>query len=99
MVEQTGSIFFECEYGKFHSSLYSEVFIRDNELKLNKLKKEGLIQVLSLLPLSYPGHNILTEDLGKIDGVDNCKCRRKGKYFSVIGRAANTENRGCSDVY
>lgn len=99
MVEQTGSIFFECEYGKFHSSLYSEVFIRDNELKLNKLKKEGLIQVLSLLPLSYPGHNILTEDLGKIDGIDNCKCRRKGKYFSVIGRAANTENRGCSDVY
>ena len=98
MVEQTGSIFLECEKGFFHSSIFSEILIRDNYLKIAPLKKTGLIQVFSLLPLSYPGHNILTEDIGKIEGVDNCKCGRKGKYFSIIGRAPDTEIRGCSDV-
>mgnify|MGYP001454787289 CR=1 FL=1 len=99
MVEQTGSIFLECEYGYFHSSIFSEIFIRDNNLKLSPIKKKGLIQVLSLLPLSYPGHNILTEDVGKIEGIDNCKCGRKGKYFSIEGRVPGTEIRGCSDAY
>jgi len=98
MVEQTGSIFLECEKGFFHSSIFSEILIRDNYLKIAPMKKTGLIQVFSLLPLSYPGHNILTEDIGKIEGVDNCKCGRKGKYFSIIGRAPDTEIRGCSDV-
>jgi hypothetical protein len=51
------------------------------------------------LPLSYPGHNILTEDIGLIIGADDCKCGRKGKYFLVLGRVSGTENRGCSDVY
>ncbi len=99
MVEQTGSIFLECEYGYFHSSIFSEIFIRDNNLKLSPIKKKGLIQVLSILPLSYPGHNILTEDVGKIEGIDNCKCGRKGKYFSIEGRVPGTEIRGCSDAY
>ena len=45
------------------------------------------------------GHNILTEDIGKIEGVDDCKCGRKGKYFSIEGRVPGTEIRGCSDAY
>ena len=56
------------------------------------------MQALSLVQLSYPGHNILTEDLGRIEGIDNCKCGRKGKYFSVLGRVPGTEKRGCSDA-
>jgi len=99
MVEQTGSIFLECEFGFFHSSIFSEIFIRDNNLNLSLPKKNGLIQVLSLLPLSYPGHNILTEDVGALEGVDDCKCGRKGKYFSIKGRVPGTEIRGCSDVH
>lgn len=99
MVEQTGSVFLECELGYFHSSIFSEVFVRDNNLQLSPIKKNGLIQVLSLLPLSYPGHNILTEDIGAIEGLDNCKCGRKGKFFSLKGRVPGTEIRGCSDVY
>lgn len=99
MVEQTGSIFLECEHGYFHSSIFSDIFIRDSNLRLSPIKKKGLIQVLSLLPLSYPGHNILTEDIGKIEGVDDCKCGRKGKYFSIEGRVPGTEIRGCSDAY
>ena len=54
--------------------------------------------MISLLPTSYPGHNILTEDIGEIVGEDNCKCGKKGKYFLVHGRIKEAEIRGCSDV-
>ena len=60
--------------------------------------QRGLIQLLSLLPTSYPGHNILTEDVGEIIGEDDCKCGLKGKHFLVHGRAKQAEIRGCSDV-
>jgi len=98
MIEQTGSVFLECEEGYFHCSNFSDVFIRNSKLELSKIREIGLIQTLSLLPLSYPGHNILTEDLGVIHGIDDCSCGRKGKYFTVLGRVPNAELRGCSDV-
>ena len=98
MIEQTGSVFLECEKGYFHCSIFSEIFIRNSNLELCKIKETGLIQTLSLLPLSYPGHNILTEDLGIIHGVDNCSCGKKGKFFTVLSRVPNAELRGCSDV-
>ena len=49
---------------------------------------------------SYPGNNILTEDLGFITENNNCKsCSRlKGKRFKVVGRIKDSEVRGCSDV-
>ena len=59
---------------------------------------KGIIQLISLIPTSYPGHNILTEDLGIIYGEDNCSCGLKGKYFKVLGRVKQSEARGCSDV-
>ena len=99
MVEQTGAIFLECERGFFHTSIFSEIIIRDKNLDVSALKKKGLIQVLSILPLSYPGHNILTEDIGILEGIDNCLCGRSGKYFTIIGRVPGTELRGCSDAY
>ena len=98
MMEQTGSVFLECEKGYFHCSIFSDIFIRNSKLELSKIKETGLIQTLSLLPLSYPGHNILTEDLGIIHGIDNCTCGKKGKYFTVLNRVPNAELRGCSDV-
>jgi|TARA_B100001093_G_scaffold520510_1_gene617173 phenylacetate-coenzyme A ligase PaaK-like adenylate-forming protein len=99
MVEQTGSIYFECENEFFHTSIYSDIFFRDKNLNILKKDKIGLIQTLSLLPVSYPGHNILTEDIGALAGIDDCLCGRKGKYFVIKGRAPNTESRGCSDVH
>lgn len=99
MVEQTGSIFMDCEYLNFHTSVFSEVLIRDSSFNTLKKDESGIIQTFSLLPLSYPGHNIITEDIGIIKGIDDCKCGRKGKYFEVIGRVKNAELRGCSDVY
>ena len=44
MVEQTGSIFLECEHGYFHSSIFSDIFIRDSNLRLSPIKQKGLIK-------------------------------------------------------
>lgn len=100
MVEQTGSIFMECEEGHLHSSIFSDVIIRDHK-DFHRLGygSKGLIQLVSLLPLSYPGHSILSEDLGELIGEDDCPCGRKGKYFKIFGRIKNAEVRGCSDTY
>ena len=99
LVEQTGSVFIESKKcGYFHTSIYSDIFIRDKKFNIVKNKKKGLIQLISLLPTSYPGHNILTEDIGEIIGEDNCKCGLKGKYFLVHGRTKEAEIRGCSDT-
>jgi hypothetical protein len=99
MAEQTGSIFFECTSGHFHSTIYSHILIRDPlTLELLPEGEIGIIQLQSVLPLSYPGHSILTEDIGKIDGRGNCKCGRAGTRFKVLGRLAEAEVRGCSNV-
>lgn len=99
MVEQVGSIFMECEAGHLHTPGFADVMIRDS-ITLEPLPhgRPGLIQVLSLLPRSYPGHSLLTEDLGAVLGDDDCACGRLGKYFRVNGRLANVEIRGCSDT-
>lgn len=100
MVEQVGSIFVECSHGHLHTPLYADVIIRD-PLSFEPLpfKNQGLIQVLSILPKSYPGHSLLTEDLGTIHGEDDCPCGWRGKYFSVAGRIPKAELRGCSDTF
>jgi hypothetical protein len=100
MVEQTGSIFVECEAGHLHSSIFSDIIIRDpQDFSPLGTNHEGLIQVISALPHSYPGHSLLTEDTGILMGEDDCTCGRLGKYFVVTGRIAGAELRGCSDVY
>lgn len=100
MAEQTGSIFMQCECGHYHASDYSAVLLRrGKDFSLCDLGEKGIIQVLSALPKSYPGHSLLTEDEGILLGIDNCPCGRKGAYFKVYGRLKNAELRGCSDTY
>ncbi|MBN1870850.1 MAG: acyl-protein synthetase [Candidatus Omnitrophica bacterium] len=100
MAEQVGSIFMECERGYLHVPNCSDIIIRDGRsLEALRNRKKGIIQVLSVLPQSYPGHSLLTEDEGMIEGEDDCRCGRKGKYFQVLGRLPQVELRGCSDVY
>lgn len=55
----------------------------------------GLLQVFTTLATSYPGHSILTEDLGV---MEPCACGA-GRGFRVLGRAKGSEIRGCSDAY
>jgi len=99
LVEQAGSLFVESKKcGYFHSTIFSDIIIRDENFNVLNKKKRGLIQLLSLLPSSYPGHNILTEDIGEIIGEDDCSCGLSGKYFLVHGRAKNSETRGCSNI-
>lgn len=99
MVEQTGSIYMECEHGHLHTSNYSDVIIRDPiTYKPCAIGDQGLVQIISLLPYSYPGHSLLSEDLGVLLGEDDCPCGRMGKYFHVHGRLKSAEVRGCSDV-
>lgn len=100
MVEQTGTIYMECECGHLHTSVYSDVIVRrSSDFELAGVGEEGLIEVVSVLPHSYPGHILLTEDSGVLLGEDDCPCGRKGKYFKIIGRIKNAEIRGCSDTY
>ena len=100
MAEQTGGIYIECEQHHFHASLYSEIIIRNlQDFSICQRGEEGVIQIMTPLALSYPGHNLLTEDKGVLLGMDDCPCGRKGKYFKLTGRMKQAEIRGCSDVY
>lgn len=100
MVEQTGCIYMECECGHLHASIFSDVIIRRPlDFTEADIGEPGIIQVVSTIPESYPGHSLLTEDEGIVLGIDDCPCGRKGKYFKINGRLKNAEIRGCSDTY
>lgn len=100
MVEQTGTIYMECECGHLHTSIFSDVIVRRaKDFSVADYGEEGLIEVVSVLPKSYPGHVLLTEDKGVVLGEDDCPCGRLGKYFKINGRIKNAEIRGCSDTY
>ena len=100
MAEQTGCIYMECECGHLHVSSYSDVLIRNMEdFSCCKNGTEGVIQVLTPMAWSYPGHSVLTEDKGMIVGEDDCPCGRKGKYIKITGRIPKAEIRGCSDTF
>jgi hypothetical protein len=99
MVEQVGSVFLEGEDGYFYPPNFADVLVRD-PVTFEELPpgSAGILQVVSALPYSYPGHSLLTEDLGVIHSSDGTGCGREGKAFSVLGRLPRAELRGCSDV-
>lgn len=100
MVEQVGSVFVEGEDGYLYPPNFADVIIRDpRTLEECAPGMPGVIQVLSLIPRSYPGHSLLTEDLGILHGTDDSGCGRQGRYFTVVGRVPKTELRGCSDIH
>ena len=59
----------------------------------------GVVEVLSALPQSYPGHVLLTEDLGVVHGVGDPSSGWSGKRLEIIGRVPRPELRGCSDTH
>lgn len=100
MVEQTGTVYMQCECGHLHASNFSDVLIRrGGDFSLCDIGERGIVQVVSVLPHSYPGHSLLTQDEGTVLGEDDCPCGRKGKYFAIHGRLKNAEVRGCSDTF
>jgi phenylacetate-coenzyme A ligase PaaK-like adenylate-forming protein len=100
MIEQIGTIYLENSEGYLHCPNFADIIIRNPvDFSVQEDGKEGLIQVISVLPTSYPGHSLLTEDIGVIMGRDNSVDGRKGKYFKILGRAKKAELRGCSDTF
>lgn len=99
MVEQLGSIFLEGPNNLLFPPNFSDVIIRDSiTLEPAPIGQPGIIQVISLIPKSYPGHSLLTEDLGVIDAVDVGQDGWYGAGLRVLGRVPKAELRGCSDV-
>ena len=79
MAEQTGMLFYgmrirtsSCKllFGCMDTAVRRIFQVRTGE--------PGILALSALLPKSYPGHRILTEDEGCILGWDNCPCGRKG---------------------
>jgi hypothetical protein len=100
MVEQAGSVFVECVHGRLHAPVFADILVRDaRDWSVLPEGKSGLLQVLSLIPTSYPGHSLLTEDVGELTGIDDCPCGRLGRTFLVHGRISQAEERGCSDTH
>jgi hypothetical protein len=100
MVEQVGSVFFENDLGCLHTPVFADVIVRDPfTLQPLPAGQRGLIQVISVLPQSYPGHSLLTEDIGEWVGADQANAGMPGRFFRVHGRAPRSEVRGCSDTY
>ena len=99
MVEQIGSIFLEGSDGYLYAPNFTDVIIRD-PVTWQPLppREKGLIELVSLLPRSYPGHAILTEDLGEIVAIDSGTDGWMGKALLIHGRLPKAELRGCSDV-
>lgn len=100
MVEQVGTVFVDCRSGNKHAPAFADVILRRPlSLQPAEVGQTGVIEVLSTLPTSYPGHALITEDQGILLGVDDCPCGRKGKYFRFTSRIERAEIRGCGDTF
>lgn len=99
MAEQGGSIFLQCPGGFLHCSSFSEVFVRrPGNFSLCDVGEPGILQTMSCLPESYPGHSLLTHDEGIVCGEDDCECGWGGTYFTVTRRLPEAEPKGCGDA-
>lgn len=100
MVEQVGTVFVDCAAGNKHAPAFADVILRrPGSLMPAEVGQSGIIEVVSVLPTSYPGHVLLTEDQGILIGVDDCPCGRKGRYFRFTSRIERAEIRGCGDTF
>jgi hypothetical protein len=100
MAEQIGTVFVQCEAGELHAPNAADVIVRDPvSWAPAPVGETGVVEVVSMLPESYPGHALMTEDLGRIVAVDSCPCGRLGKALRIEGRVPKAELRGCSDTH
>jgi phenylacetate-coenzyme A ligase PaaK-like adenylate-forming protein len=99
MVENVGVIYPDCEHGNKHVPAFADVIIRD-PLTLAPVEpgRKGLIQVCSVLPTSFPGFLLLTEDTAEVISEDCCPCGRRGPSFRFAGRVPKAEARGCGNL-
>lgn len=99
MVESVGVIFPDCPEGNKHAPVFADVIVR-NPLTLEPVAEgeHGIVQVCSVLPTSFPGNLLLTEDMAQVIAYDGCACGRRGISFRFAGRVPNAELRGCGNL-
>jgi phenylacetate-coenzyme A ligase PaaK-like adenylate-forming protein len=99
MVENVGVVYPDCKFGNKHAPAFAEVIVR-NPLTLAPVAagEQGLVQVCSVLPTSFPGFLLLTEDMAEIMDYDECACGRLGTSFRFAGRVPKAEIRGCGNL-
>jgi hypothetical protein len=99
MVENVGVVYPDCERGYKHVPAFADVIIRDPlTLAPAESGQAGVVQVSSVLPTSFPGFLLLTDDIGEIVGHDGCACGRRGTYFRFLRRVPKVEMRGCGNL-
>ncbi len=99
MVETVGVIYPDCPEGNKHAPSFGDVIVRD-PLTLEPVApgEYGIVQVCSVLPTSFPGHLLLTEDCAQVMAYDGCPCGRRGISFRFAGRIPKAELRGCGNL-
>lgn len=99
MIENVGVIYPDCAEGNKHVPAFAEVIVR-NPLTLEPVSEgeQGIVQVCSVLPTSFPGNLLLTEDMAEIVSYDGCRCGRRGTSFRFAGRVPKAELRGCGNI-
>ena len=99
MVESVGIIFPDCSQGNKHGPVFGDIIVRDPlSLKPVGPGEYGIVQVCSVLPTSFPGHLLLTEDMAQVIAYDGCPCGRRGMSFRFAGRIPKAELRGCGNL-
>ena len=99
MVENVGVVYPDCEHGYKHVPSFADVIIRDPlTLAPAEPRRPGVVEVCSVLPTSFPGFLLLTDDMGEIVGHDGCACGRRGTYFRFLRRVPKVEMRGCGNL-
>jgi len=99
MVENVGVIYPDCEYGNKHVPAFAAVIVRD-PLTLHPVEEgqQGLVQICSTLPTSFPGFLVLTDDIAEVVRYDGCACGRRGLSFRFVKRVPQAEIRGCGNI-
>jgi hypothetical protein len=99
MVENVGVVYPDCERGNKHVPSFAEVIVRDPlTLRPVVAGEQGLVQVCSVLPTSFPGFLLLTDDMAEVIGYDGCACGRRGMHFRFKRRVPKAEIRGCGNL-
>ena len=97
--EQLGTVYVSRGISGCRASSYSEVLVRDvDTFEVIEDGKEGFLQFISILPLSYPGFSIVNDDIGRIINRSVDKFGHEILEFEVSSRLEKAENRGCGDT-
>ena len=74
----------------------------DIDLEYGEIREDKIKDMLPVDPrikyMTLPGDKRYSIADLRNHCIDNCKCGRKGKYFTVLNRVPDAELRGCSNV-